>query len=339
VLAELKNRIKGERVLTLSHWRYRLLHWFFKTNPTTVEQSPLPKAFYTHYCPLFWFSTLILLISPFVWIFRKSGDLVRWAGPFFEKVADWLITHCWPKTPLPTQEDQVKLEAKEKERHLRRSMIEYILAGDSFKSFWTVVGKHFSQEPKVWGQEWNAIRDSVLSAAAEKKALEEKRKQQMIFWVNFTRTGVRGFLKIVYFLVAVGVFYFTVFYVAPLLIAVAGCIWEALTELYSVNWWSVLKWGMGALISSSVLAGILVPTWIYFSNRWQQRKTMTQEYQRGPGFLRRKVRALGRKVNGFLVLGATLIETIYEDNCPPVKIVDPDLEQIFSDILGPEASS
>lgn len=59
--------IKRDRKLSFNHWRYRLLHWTFETNPS---DSNLPNFLYTKYCPLFHLTNLLVIFFPLI-VFAK----------------------------------------------------------------------------------------------------------------------------------------------------------------------------------------------------------------------------------------------------------------------------
>lgn len=67
-------RIKGERKLSFNSFRYRILHWSFFLHwpfakaPKTPAESPLPNFLYTHYCPLFHLTNLLVFPGIFLTI-------------------------------------------------------------------------------------------------------------------------------------------------------------------------------------------------------------------------------------------------------------------------------
>lgn len=66
-MSSLFNLIKKERKLSFDNWRYRLLHWYNGISPETPEDSTLPRYLYTHYCPLFHLTNMLLVLFPFAY--------------------------------------------------------------------------------------------------------------------------------------------------------------------------------------------------------------------------------------------------------------------------------
>ena len=91
--------LKKERKLSMNHWRYRLLHTTFWCNPKTPAESPLPNFLYTHYCPLFHCTNLLLLFLPItmvVWLFRGSFKFIlKPATCFVFDFVTYLVTTFW----------------------------------------------------------------------------------------------------------------------------------------------------------------------------------------------------------------------------------------------------
>lgn len=269
--------IKGDRKMSLNHWRYRLLHWFFGINPATPAESSLPKQFYTHYCPLFHVTNLIALFSPFILCFKLGMVLVFWIGRAFflllaglDAVANFgirvsAILYARFKRPdrpapevvverEPTPEElAARAAAKEREKAAellkeKRRLANYLIVkikedrenASSFQYFWCDNQFRFYGMAQNDAQAvWDEYAQRVKEAQEKYEARRKKYQAMMVWWVNFSRIFIKGALNLIYAVLACLVLYATVFYVIPFLLWGGGKILEFAYYLITMDWMGI----------------------------------------------------------------------------------------------------
>lgn len=194
--------IKGERKLSLNHWRYRLLHWTFNVkdaNPKNIYCNGIPKFLYTHYCPLFHLTNLIALLSPFIFGIKFTAlvfsaivatfDLVPWGKikTFFSKF--------FPKKKCSDECCNPEIDAAMERRFCIKYICEWHTDIDSFLACYCF--NHLTKEDVT--ALYNEYMPRVLQAREEAKLRKEKWRQTIIFWTNFSQVFIKWALNVLYF--------------------------------------------------------------------------------------------------------------------------------------------
>lgn len=115
------------RELDFTMWRYRLLHWVFNADPRDFRQDSdgrvtrtpggLPTYLYTHYCPLFHFTHILVLSIPFIQAWRLTVIVFwligRFVGFVIKKLRAYNEFVCkhfneWIKDYLPKPKEEVQ---------------------------------------------------------------------------------------------------------------------------------------------------------------------------------------------------------------------------------------
>lgn len=290
--------IKSEKVMTLDHWRYRLLHWTFGQDN--------PNFLYTHYCPLFHLTNLLVVFFPLV-ILVKCGVF---CGKLLFDIVEFLSDF------LP--------ESKIGEDHLITLMKRYIEKSLSFGSLY-----HFSYEfdslmSKIAHREkytkeycielWNKIKNEFEQEREQADKEKQKQREKMIWYANFSAVFFKGFLNIFYVLIAfISGFIFT-YYVIPNIFYATIYTFK---WLLSINPISIIY--IIAKITTLVTIIVIPITLIIYLLKIYKDKI---HFPVIPG-----LRAFKDGVYSlFIYLGqlisniAEFVRMFYEENCPPIKI-------------------
>jgi hypothetical protein len=124
--------IHAERKMSLTHWRYRLLHWVFNVDSDQVWKddsgkfhSKLPNYLYSHYCPLFHLTNLIALFSPIILVVKIVWAIIIISGIVCKKIFHGVkkaFAAAKALKPAPTPEENDSLLKEYKERMAQQEL-------------------------------------------------------------------------------------------------------------------------------------------------------------------------------------------------------------------------
>lgn len=335
MLSSLLRAIKGEKQLSFNHWRYRLLHWVFCVNPTSPADSTLPKALYTHYCPLFHLTNLlavflwaIILCRFLVFIGKKLGYAcsvgMYVVGSLFDK---FVYLKLFPSELLRRNMTDEEIEAEKVEREKRAeiscvqtfynrfSSLDSFEVEKSFEAFWSNKCWKFehlsrSEVQEAWNKFHHLAQQRIKDLADQKKNAYD----QMIFLVNLSRVFLRGSMWLIYGILGLLAAYILAAWVIP------GLIWLVIA-LFSVNW----LWLGGFLFKITATAAIAIGLVLLFVKFVRNESAM--KYVAPPFVLTGDILKAGWKSadNSFENF-KSFLSIFYEENCPPIKIVETSTE-------------
>ena len=330
--------IKGERRLSMNHWRYRLLHWCFNVKAPKNISDPLdcelPKFLYTHYCPLFHLTNLIAILSPLVLLIKVIVVLCKATAACFKAIPWHKIKAAFASLKVEKREEVEKPAPKKTAAQERREVIECICTWrkanshkTDFKSFWAWCCSHFKvlsqcEVEVIYSEYLPKIIEAEERAAARKKRLREA----LIFWSNFSRVFIKWALNIFYVLLSVLAIYGVYLAAGPVWDALCW-LGEAIVWLFSSDGFTSVLWGMAKVVFwSGVFFGL---GYGFF------RSGMAGKFAEVAGKGLKKCAPPFYLVGSFFAwIGrcwrATMefIEVFYEENCPMITIVTPEEEKI-----------
>ncbi|MCK9463040.1 MAG: hypothetical protein M0R80_25740 [Proteobacteria bacterium] len=357
MLESIIEAIHGERKMSLNHWRYRLLHWAFATDMKMIWKdgagrlhSPLPNYLYTHYCPLFHLTNLIILFAPIilfvkvVWAIAVIGYHVCLhikAG--IQKTIN-LYRKLRPKKEKTSMPEDVAMEKYRERLHQKelRSiptlLVRFGRENDAFLTdfshFYHYITSRchsyyggndddricFSTEEEV-KKIWEQFAPKVKIALESQKARKEKMRKTIVFWVNFSRIFIKGILNTFYFALFAAVIYITYLFGWPACKWMGnGVVW-VVTGLLSLDWLGCLT-GLGTFllrvaIGLATVGGVgwLIYKFVPLNLLWE--KTCPPFVAVGDF-----VTAFFRYVKNIFVGIWEFCNMFYEENCPPIIIVD-----------------
>lgn len=288
--------IKSERKMSFNHWRYRLLHWSFGIEPSKPEESKLPRFLYTHYCPLFHLTNILLLVLPIVLLAKGIWGVVNYLGEklhcLLEGLDEWFVTRFPPR---PSPEVTLEMEVMQMLGRLEASAFQVF---DKYWEYFALRHKHLTREQaEVKHAE---LLQQLKDAIAAKKEEEKQFKDSITYWINFSRVFFRCGLFFLYALIAFCLVYFLwrlllvvsaiVLLIATVAMLATGVVFAVFyVGKYILGTSSGSKWGP---IVKDALCGALDKTCGFFKRAWQ------------------------------------VLSIFYEDNCPPITIVSATEEQI-----------
>lgn len=318
--------LHAERVLSFSNWRYRLLHWTFLINPKTVEESPLPKFLYSHYCPLFHFTNLLFVLTflvPLIPVLQLAivvgialARALHTLASYFE---DTIISRRQERTP-----------AKKSISRLFREISHVTEA--SFNFFWNnVVAEGWevtAEDRATWESRWSDMRAAQAEAREKRAIAAEARKNRIIFWSHISSVVFKAILIVGGAIIGGAALYTCVFYVVPAM--ATGALW-AIKKLYAgmfVDWfaigWVVLK----LVLAGAILAGGAVA--IFYALRWLARRSyldaIINPFRTLKSFAAMPFVAAGNGLANAIESSLEFVSILFSENCPPIKIVNDEEE-------------
>ena len=238
-----------------------------------------------------------------------------------------------PPAREPTEEEKLlalkQWRAEKKQEELRvlpkwiinmgRENEDYLA---SFANFWIRVSAHLSYITREEAEPiFDVYAPKVLAAIQAKKARRERMRRFIIFWVNFSRIFIKGVLNLFYLALFAGVVYTTVTFGLPALKAtVEGILW-AFTHLVAFDWLGALilagTWGLRLSIGAFTVGSIgwMLHKFVPFHLLWQKTAPPFVAFGNLIVALAGYFKAIVSNVFDFICL-------FYEENCPPITIVN-----------------
>lgn len=324
--------IKSGKRMSLSHWRYRLLHWCFNEKAKDPRSSGLPLFLYSHYCPLFHLTNLIAILLPLILIAKIVVGIIRGVVCVLSIVPwDAIIDKMWfvrmqSKPELADEEKKVFLLNLE-----RKSIIGLMVKSDGgldeFEIFWESNCCYFYALNRDEVEQFYVTNIKKIVEARERK--EERKKllqEQMIFWANFSHVFVKWFFNIAYIGLVVLVGWVLIAIIPPIFFALIDFVhflltFEVLPFLIIVGTW---------LVRIMVVGGALA-TLIYGFYRFP----ILQKCGGMVALASPPLSLLGQCItvpfewiaNSFANM-CEFVEMFYEENCPIITIVSKEDEEI-----------
>lgn len=309
-------QIKGPKKLTFDHWRYKTLHWCFGINPKTKWESKLPDAFYSHYCPLFHLTNLIVIFSPFIMFIKLILGLVRLVKYAFDQTAKVIVCVFLTRKHKPLTRKQLL------EREMKNKIVFYIESGLSkefiFSEFYSVYSEEdFSKE------EFEVYYNAVVKSLEKQKLMDEIKekekkalKERMYFWVNFSSVFFKCGLN--------------VFYIFAALISAYGLYkFAVLLSCYSLGYYLSLLWGFTKIF---LFVGFLAVILMGLVHLFEKVKFSHRIYNIIPVNLAGKwICIFGNFIADTIESIADFFGAFYENNCPPIILEES--EEEFDDTL------
>jgi hypothetical protein len=316
MISEAFAALKAPRQMTLQHWRFRLLHFTFGINPSTAEDSKLPGFLYTHYCPLFHVTNAMLLALPLTLCLRLVISLTRGGLRLFVRAVratfGWVLDTFGPATPakiVTTPEEIRAFELARIKKWLQnterfRDDFEYLYESMQANGF-----EHVSRDEAY--ALWSQLREQYQAAADAELASLRKRQAYMATLVNCSRWFVKAVIQLGVVLVLGAVFY-GLFWAAPWIGQQLHGLWA---WLQSGGWSEVLQgMGIGLLIVIAIAACLATWGYIYYKFGPFEMDFATP--------VKKAPTKFGRRLRGLWTGLADFVSMYYEDNCPPIELVD-----------------
>jgi len=313
------NSIVTERKMSLNHWRYRVLHWYFGVTEEGYG-SNVPRYFYTHYCPLFHFTNLVVLFLPIIVMWRVMKYVVTHAiFPLFDAIAESFRKakqNRASSTSTPTKPQfSFLFVLKKYSDNGTDTKVDF----DVFFEFAHCYGFD-RQDKETYKAKFDVLYPQLVAAAERRKARALKMKERVQFWVRFSSVFIKWGLYATYAALAASLVWF---------FATCGgtgisWFWYLMT---AVDWLWVGRASLGFL-----LAGTFMIATVYIQKRFK----VFNLFFEGVGFVTSPILSpVGHAIvatgtgisNGLSAIGE-FIAVFFEENCPPITIVSEEEEEI-----------
>jgi hypothetical protein len=203
MINELIEKIKGPKKLSFNHWRYKTLHWAFGINPKAPIFSPLPQCFYTHYCPLFHLTNLIVIFSPFIMMLKFAKSLLR---AFFTccDVTKSIFSKLFKrkeKVPKPMTEEEKLAMRREMAFDQIYEYAEYGHSKDVSLQLFRIRNYKDLVSDEEFSEHFDKCLKKIQKAHKNKLKQAEKDlifKQRLYFWVNFSSSCGKFLINLAY---------------------------------------------------------------------------------------------------------------------------------------------
>lgn len=310
--------IKRPRHLTFNHWRYRILHWTFNIEPSTPEESSLPNFLYTHYCPLFHMTNMLLLVSPITLILKIALSLLKFPLKFVKFVFQYFDGYVSHKLEKKKEEKERSLHVKEafdkamtyavrRAKRLNIDIADQKQFDDALNDFFINLRAELGEIPNI---------DKVVEWANSsfRAVFENKYQQHLRSLEDISVEKKNNTAKMALFVrIAEGVIKSIVWVILGLL--AAGFLWTVAQVIYLmffIEWIYVLSAVLQGLVVILILPIpiILVITYLVMHPSTEKFVNIGNDaLQSFTGFMLRIFESMGE-----------FIDELYSENCPPVII-------------------
>lgn len=327
--------IKGERRLSYNHWRYLLLHWCFSVKDP--QKSTLPNFLYTHYCPLFHLTNLLAISLPLIVVIKLFIAIVWLIGFVCHaiiRIFEWLIkTLLFRKATADCSESVFRKKRSKKERKalLEQEKVYFVqcistreLTKENFRS-WFCISDFVYLKESYAEQLLDEYLPKIEEAKKTRQARLEKFQAEMVFWVNFSRLFFKCGLNLCYIALAVAMAHFCFHYGVPIFIGTIKLCFAIAAALYNLDWITIM--GVIGLVVKAIVGAAVVYCGIMLMFRLKLGKVILPPFSLLFCIFKTLGEFVGRQISGV----AEFIGMFYEENCPPIIIVN-DTDAIIAEI-------
>lgn len=328
--------IKSGKRMSLSHWRYKLLHWCFGEKAKSPSESGLPQFLYSHYCPLFHLTNLIAILLPLIVLTKIFVGIIRGIVCVTSMVSwdtipyvNWLPQKN--SKPELTDEEKEVIEFNTQRENILSFMTRYSYGLSEFEQFWDLHYYHFFGLEKDEAKQFYLTNIKMVVEARERKKESKKLLQErMIFWANFSHIFVRWFFNIAYVGLAVFVGWLFIMVIPVLFFGLIDFVhflltFEVLPFLIFVGTWLV----------RIVVVGGAFATLIYGFYRFPILQRCGKVVVSSVALASPPLTLLGQCLtvpfkwiaNSFANV-CEFVEMFYKENCPIITIVSREDEEI-----------
>jgi len=349
------NAIKQERKLSFNNWRYQLLHWAAGINPATPQESILPAFLYTHYCPLFHYTNLLVLAFPFIlmWKMARIAVTVVVFGiviPIYERIdrvfntiSTWRKARKAARQQTTTDKPSASSALNYKKRRERALAVRLINRYRHVMTSANDLGLISDEFEALNAAELTDIWDKLEAKFAENDAKLEARRRKMRRYitaaVNVSSFCIKWLLAIFYAVAAVAIVYWLIYYSVPTVVAAAKLLYHAVAYVLSLRFtefaWFVIKTTFAVVFGSlAITASVLLLIRMLASD--PVKKALHNASESAGNAIMPPVFAIRNGVgSGFGWIGQTFqamgefCAMFYKENCPAITIVsevDEDIE-------------
>lgn len=319
--------IKGEKKLSLNHWRYRLLHWAFNTDVSNVSiDNPsrvtgLPNFLYTHYCPLFHLTNLIAILSPMIVFIKVISLFLKALYIALDLIPTDKIIYFFSNLIPKLQKKEVEKLPLTLEQE-RKQWIDWIskhnFDGYTFDILWKSTNFLVLKR-----EEAKSMFDKYIILLKEAREIarirREKYKARIIFWTNFSRVFIKWMMNVGYF--GLGCLFLYLFY------EFSEIVWWLISTIGKFIAWlftDSISWEVFLFIGKVILwfGGVLISLYFFFKIGVVQKFLDVfldgLTYLSPPFYL---FKVFGRWVAAGWNNTVEFVSMFYEENCPPIKLI------------------
>lgn len=322
MLQYLIDAIKSEKKLSYKHWRYRLLHWTF--NVKNPPSHNLPHFLYTHYCPLFHLTNILLLGVPFILMCKiligflnYTCNVVNYFGNIMEKCSrkKWIKEYLEENNP-PLESQQKILVINYIKNNPKDELDEFIRYVNGVRigtpEFLSCLDNDKITE--IWNEYKDRIEKAKIKAELKKKLLRGRITQL----VNISQVFIKLFINLAYIALLCGTIY--------LLWNLALPAWEFGQFIFSlILSIDILSFIQG--VFTACLIGITTIITVVILMKIGKLYLITPCV-----FVKKAFEACFIRMFKVCDSIREFIAVFYEENCPPITIISDEESQIEEEI-------
>jgi hypothetical protein len=308
--------------LSLDHWRYQLLHWFYGVENDGVEPSyGVPRCFYTHYCPLFHATNLMVLGIVFIAIWKLMAVLVRGliagVGCLADLYSDWKINRLTRKWSALSEEERRQKQVEKDRKYMRT-----FLSQDGREFFFDNFDLFYRRiRPDLDGMTEEEVQIEFLALVKELRPSKEeaaakmaRRNELAAFWIQISSQLFKVLTTAFYIALGIGSIYAVWAFVVPAVVFLAGLAWDLGKLTMEVEIASV-----ASVVLKIFLAFVGLTFLFHFISKGAMGKVLAAIWKPfgivGSGIVS-GVDYCGGRCSAF----GEFVSALYENNCPPIVL-------------------
>lgn len=322
--------IKAERKLSYSNWRYRLLHWTFGVevkNNILINKGPrLPNFLYTHYCPLFHLTNILLVLSPIILVYKLLIKLMFYCGVICKPILEFI--HKLKQNYTIVQRDEEYLKRQEKLfiiKHLKE--YQSIWGWDSNPDIILAYFKPYNIKYLSDDEIVNTYIDSCKKILAARTLLEQKqnlRQQRILLWVTISRVVLKAIMIGITTICILAASYIVLFHGIPIMLKVFT--WFVLVVTF------ITTHIIDFLLITGIIGGIFFGVmWLLFQIQEKENTIINKILLPFCNIIVDGICAPFKFTAKTFEICSSFVSQVYEENCPPITIVN-ETDEVIANI-------
>ena len=308
--------IKAERRLSINHWRYKILHWCFnEKNTTKPSDSSLPDYLYTHYCPLFHLTNLIVVLSPIIVLCKIVTALFKTFLRVVYYVNLKAAKYIDSKMPGPDAEEISRRFANNERKGWIKKIHENI--GVDFKSL-VYLRESLSRDEaqKIYDE----LMPKLIKAKKESEERRVKLRKQFAALINCSNVLFKFGLNILYIILGAII----IFAVVWLLWLIGYVILSIAVWLWNCNPLPFIVMALKILPVAGTIGGIIYGLYRFglLKSTYEKCCSKTKEIFAPIKIIGDISKSFKNYVLDSVISIVDFTTMFYENNCPPITIVD-----------------
>ena len=238
--------IKQPKQFDQTHWRYQILHWYYEVEPVELVENGryagVPHFFYTKYCPLFHITNILLITCPLIMLWRvcrSVGGVITNAIEAWQSYRTIRRLEKFRNLPPEQKRDFWLGETRRQmtQHFVRHKKVKGKYSLEDFDDYMRFNKYDLSYRNELTEDDLRMCFAELVQKMfrvtdqVETSKVELERRNQAVFWINFSSAFFKIGINIAYWVAAAAFLAGMCYYVLPAIVGIVVWIWMALSEV------------------------------------------------------------------------------------------------------------